>query len=167
MVLNLIGRDPFLHGMGHCTYITCQPPSVCLFGKIVFYIFLERFFIKGKVNFEVHWILSFSNPRTNVWLIVRLIFLSFWLIFSIFSTTLRIQFELFHPSIVSIFQCMCTYPINPMGIHLLCCVHGNKHIKTHDVVHNTFANIVWDVGFHVGWKQLHVLFSNTFNSSYW
>jgi hypothetical protein len=24
---------------------------------------------------------------------------------------------------------VCTHPINPMGIHLLPCTHGNKHTK--------------------------------------
>ncbi len=62
---------------------------------------------------------------------------------------------------------MCTYPINPMGIYFLCCVHDNKRIGTHDVVRNTFATIVWDVSFHVRWKQLHELLSNMFNSSCW
>jgi hypothetical protein len=53
-----------------------------------------------------------------------------------------------------------------MGIHLLCCVHDNKCIGTHDVICNTFATIARDVGFHVGRKQLHVLPSNTINSSH-
>jgi hypothetical protein len=44
----------------------------------------------------------------------------------------------------------CTHPIDPMGIHLLHCDHDNEHIGTHDGVRNTFATIVWDVGFHVG-----------------
>jgi hypothetical protein len=59
-------------------------------------------------------------------------------------------------------QCVCTHPINPMGIYLLCCTHNNKHIRTHDVV---FPMIAWDADFHVGWKQLHVFLSTTFNSS--
>jgi len=66
-----------------------------------------------------------------------------------------------HPLIAGIFRCVCTHPIDPMGSHLLCCVDGNGRIGTHDVVHDTF------VGFHVKWKQLHVLPSNTFNSSCW
>jgi len=52
-----------------------------------------------------------------------------------------------------------------MGIHLLRYVHGNKCTRTHDAVCNTFVAIVWDVSFHVGWKQLHVFFLNMFNSS--
>jgi len=52
-----------------------------------------------------------------------------------------------------------------MGIHLLHCVHGNKHTGTHDAIRNTFVAITRDVGFHMGQKQLHVLPSTTFNTS--
>jgi hypothetical protein len=37
-----------------------------------------------------------------------------------------------------------------MGIHLLHCAHGNERMGTHDAIHNTFAAIAQDVGFHVG-----------------
>jgi hypothetical protein len=50
-----------------------------------------------------------------------------------------------------------------MGIHLLRCVHGNNHTRTYDAIRNTFVAVAQDAGFHVGRKQLHVLFSNTFN----
>ncbi len=63
--------------------------------------------------------------------------------------------------------CVCTHPIDIMGIHFLHCVHGNKWTGTHDVVRDTFVTIAWDAGFHVGRKQLHVLPSNMFNSSRW
>jgi hypothetical protein len=69
-----------------------------------------------------------------------------------------------YPSIVNKPWCVCTHPINPMGIHLLHCAHGNEHIGTHDVIHNIFATIAWNVGFHVGQQQLHAFFSTTFNS---
>jgi len=46
--------------------------------------------------------------------------------------------------------CVCTHPIDLMGIHLLRCVHGNKCTWTYDVIHNTFTTIARDVGFHVG-----------------
>jgi hypothetical protein len=39
-----------------------------------------------------------------------------------------------------------------MGIHFLCYTHGNKHIRTYDAIHNTFATIVKYVIFHIGWK---------------
>jgi hypothetical protein len=37
-------------------------------------------------------------------------------------------------------------------------------MRTHDVVRDTFATIVHDVGCHMGWKQLHVLSSTMLNS---
>jgi hypothetical protein len=51
-----------------------------------------------------------------------------------------------------------------MGIHLLHYVHGNNHTRTYDVICDSFVAIAQDAGFHVGWKQLHVLPSNMFNS---
>jgi hypothetical protein len=42
-----------------------------------------------------------------------------------------------------------------MGIHFLCYAQGNEHIGTHDAIHDTFATIVQDVGFHRGEKQLY------------
>jgi hypothetical protein len=60
--------------------------------------------------------------------------------------------------------CVCTHPINFMGIHVLCCTHGNECMGTHDVVHDTFAVIARDVGFYMGWEQLHAKPSTTLNS---
>jgi hypothetical protein len=54
-----------------------------------------------------------------------------------------------------------------MDIHLLHCAHGNEHMGTHDAVCDTFVAIAQDVGFHVGWKQLHALPLTTFNSFHW
>jgi hypothetical protein len=54
-----------------------------------------------------------------------------------------------------------------MGIHLLHCINGNECIGTHDVVWNTFVTIAWDVDFHVGQKQLHLIISIMFNSFCW
>jgi hypothetical protein len=51
----------------------------------------------------------------------------------------------------------CTHPIDLMGIHFLHCAHGNERIGTHDVIHNTSATIVQNVGFHMGQEHLHVL----------
>jgi hypothetical protein len=36
---------------------------------------------------------------------------------------------------------------------------------THDAICDTFVAIVQDVGFHVGWIQLHAFLSTMFNSS--
>jgi hypothetical protein len=51
-----------------------------------------------------------------------------------------------------------------MGIHFLHYAHGNERIKTHDAIHDTFATITQDVGFHVGREQLYALPLTTFNS---
>jgi hypothetical protein len=75
---------------------------------------------------------------------------TFWLSSLVFSIALRTQLGLLHPSITGILQCLCTHPIDPMGIHLLCYIHGNKCIGTHDVICDTFVTIAWDFGFHVG-----------------
>jgi len=62
---------------------------------------------------------------------------------------------------------MCTNPINPMGIHLLCCAQNNECTTTHDVICDIFPTITQDVGFHMGREQLHVFPSITFNSFCW
>jgi len=55
-----------------------------------------------------------------------------------------------HISIANLPQCVCTHPINPMGIHLLHCAHGNEHKATHDAICDTFVAIAWDANFHMG-----------------
>jgi len=55
---------------------------------------------------------------------------------------LQTRFGLPHPSITGLFQCMCTHPIDPIGIHLLHCTHGNEHTRTHDVIRDTILAIV-------------------------
>jgi len=119
--------------------------------------------------FETHGAqnLSYSNPKAGIWLTTQLVFLDFWLFSPLFFTSLRTRLELPHPSIVGILQCVCTHPIDSMGIHLLHCVHGNECMGTHDVVHDTFVAIMQDVGFHVRKKQLHAFLSSMFNSFHW
>jgi len=53
-----------------------------------------------------------------------------------------------------------------MGIHLLCCAHGNKCTWTHDAVRNAFVAIVQDDGFHIRQEQLHAFPSPIFKSSH-
>jgi hypothetical protein len=98
------------------------------------------------------WILSCSGPWVNVWFTSWLVFPTFQLFSSTFSTTFRTWLKLPHPLIVGILRCMCTHPIDPMGIHLLHCTWGNKQTKTHDVVCNIFVVVAWNVDFCVGWK---------------
>jgi hypothetical protein len=112
-------------------------------------------------------IFSCYGPRANAWLITKSILPTFQLSSMVFCTTFHTQLGLPHPSIAGIFQCVCIHPIDPMGIHFLRCTHGNECTGTNDAIHDTFAAIMWDVGFHMGWKQLHALPSITFNSSHW
>jgi hypothetical protein len=112
-------------------------------------------------------ILSCFGLGAGVWLTTWLIFRAFRLFSPIFFIALYTWLELPHPSIVGIFQCVCTQPIDLMGIHFLRCVHGIKRTRTHDVIRDTFATIVWDADFHMGRKQLYALPSTTFNSFCW
>ncbi len=116
---------------------------------------------------EVHCaqILSCSSSRVGTWLTTWLVFPTFQLSSSNFYTTFYMWLGLPNPSIVGIPWCV--HPIDLMGIHFLCCVHGNEHTITHDAICDTFVAITWDVGFHVGWEQLHALPSTTFNSFCW
>jgi len=119
--------------------------------------------------FEIHCvrILSCSGLEVGIWLIIWLAFLTFQLSSPSFSIVLWMWLGLSHPSIISICHCMYTHPINAIGVHLLCHAHGNEYMGTHDVVCDTFVAIAQDVGFHVGWKQLHTLPSTMFHSSHW
>jgi hypothetical protein len=110
-------------------------------------------------------ILSCSSARVGVWLTIWLIFLSFWPTSLVFSTVFQIRLGLPHLLVASILQCGCTHPIDPMGIHLLCCAHDDEHTWTHDAIHDTSVAIAHDAS-SWGQEQLHVLLSNTFNSSH-
>jgi hypothetical protein len=118
---------------------------------------------------EVHcaWILSCFSLGACVWHINWVIFLSFQLSSPFFSIALQMWLGLPHLSIISLPWCVCTHPINPTGIHFLCCTHANKCIGTHDVVFDIFAIIAQDVDFHLGWEQLHAFPLTTFSSSCW
>jgi hypothetical protein len=121
--------------------------SKCLHHHTLFSMFFNEIF-------EVHHaqILSCSNPRVGIWLTTQPIFLTFPLFSSKKFTAFHMWLGLPHPSIARIPGCVCTHFIDLMGIHLLCYVHGNECIGTHDGIHNTFATIAWDINFHVGQK---------------
>ncbi len=86
-------------------------------------------------------ILSCFGLRVGAWFTVQLVSPTFWLSSPFFFTTLHMRLGLPHPSIGSISQCVCTHPIDSMGIHFLHCAHGNKRIGTHDAIRDTFATI--------------------------
>ncbi len=83
------------------------------------------------------------------------------IIFPSLSTTLCTQLRVTHPSITSILRCVCTHPIDLMGIHLLCCAHGNKHIGTHDVIPTFLLSLgemsasLWDKNNYICFLQPH------------
>jgi hypothetical protein len=110
-------------------------------------------------------ILSYFNPRAGIWFTCQLVFLTFQLFSLVFYTVFHTQLGLPHSSIASIPWCVCTHPIDSLGIHLLHCAHGNERIETYDAIRDTFAAIARDASFHMEWKQLRALLSITFNSS--
>jgi hypothetical protein len=112
-------------------------------------------------------ILSCFDLEVGTWLPTQPIFPAFLLFCTSFFTTFRMQLGLPHPSIPNILWCMCTHPIDVMGVHLLCCTHGNEYIGTHDVIRDIFVAITRDVDFHVKRNQLHTLPLTTFHSSRW
>lgn len=79
------------------------------------------FNILSNENPNVHWthILSCSCLSMGAQFTIQLIFSMFLLSFAKHFTTLPILARIFHLSIVSFFQCMCTQPINPLGVHSL------------------------------------------------
>jgi hypothetical protein len=96
-------------------------------------------------------------------------FFNFSIIFLIFSTTFNILNTIW---IITSFNCKC--PLKcvhtshwPYGYSPFRYAYGNKHMGTHDVIHNTFAIIVQNVNFHMGWEQLHALSLTTFKSYHW
>jgi len=108
----------------------------------------------GKSQAHCVQILSCSRLEASVWFITQLIFSTFWLFSLIFSKTLRTWLGLPHPSIANILQCVCTHPIDLMGIHFLCYVHGKECIGTHDVIRDTFVTIAWNASFSHGMKTI-------------
>ncbi len=128
---------------------------------------LSSMLSNGKSQAHCVQILSCSGLEASVWFITQLIFSTFWLFSLIFFKTLRTWLGLPHPSIANILQCVCTDLIDLMGIHFLCYIHGKECIGTHDAIRDTFVTIARNANFHMGWKQLHVLPSTTFNSFRW
>jgi hypothetical protein len=53
-------------------------------------------------------------------------------------------------------------PLNPIGIELLHCAHGEETTTSHGAMWDTFASIAIDVGFHVAHKQTHIIMPPTF-----
>jgi hypothetical protein len=85
----------------------------CLHHHILFNMFIDGIFKAHQVQ-----ILSCFRLGVSVWLTSWLFFLAFQLSSSFFLESFWTWLRLPHPLITNIPQCMCTHPINPMGIHL-------------------------------------------------
>ncbi len=73
----------------------------------------------------------------------------FHLALNIFFIALCTRLGISHPLILGVSHCICSQPLDPMGIHLFHGVHGGERTGSHDVVRDVFATIVRDMGFHV------------------
>jgi hypothetical protein len=101
-------------------------------------------------------ILSCFSLGASTWLITQLIF-SLLIVFPSFLCNISYA-TWTTPSLNCRHFSMCVHASHwPYGYPFLCCVHDNKHTRTHDAIHDTFANITRDVSFHVGCKQLRAL----------
>jgi hypothetical protein len=76
-------------------------------------------------------------------------YLFFHLTLDVFFTLLHIRLGLSHPLVLGVSHCICSQPLDLIGIHILCCIHGEKRMALHDVVHGAFVTIVKNARFHV------------------
>jgi hypothetical protein len=58
-----------------------------------------------------------------------------------FMFCIAIKLGLPHPLAFGLTHCIYGWPLNPIGIHLLCCAHGGERTTSHDVVQDVFASI--------------------------
>lgn len=124
--------------------------------------------LSNKISeFHCAWILSSFSLRARISLTTWLVFSAFQLSIPIFFITFQMWFRLPHLSIAGILRCMCTLPIDTMGIYLIHCAHNNEHTRTQDAICSTFVTIVRNAIFYMRQEQLQVLPSTMFNSSCW
>ncbi len=89
----------------------------------------------------------------RAWLLTCLVIPFFCLPLDVLFITLCIRLGFSHLLVFRVSHCICSQPLDPIRIHLLCCMHGGKRMASHDVVQNVFATIARDVGFHVSQEQ--------------
>jgi hypothetical protein len=115
--------------------------------------------IISNLPFDSHWACLKLCARSNVytWLSTYSIILFFRLASNVFSIALHTKLGLSHPLVLWVSHYICNQPLDLMGFHLLCYIHGGERTTSHDVVWNAFVVIVKDARFHVSKKQTHVL----------
>ncbi len=100
---------------------------------------------------------SCARLDVGAWLLARSIIHFFHLLSNIFFTTLCTRLGLSHPLVLGVSHYICSQPLDPMGIHLFRCAHGEEKMASHDVVQIVFVTIVKIAGFHVSQKKIHVI----------
>jgi hypothetical protein len=98
-----------------------------------------------------------AGQNAKAWLLTYPIIFFFPLLSNVFSTTLHIRLSISHPLVLGVSHYICSQPLDPMGIHLLPCVHGGERTTLHYVGRDVFVAIMKDVKFHVLWEQTHIL----------
>ncbi len=88
-------------------------------------------------------------PGVNTWLSTRPSIFFFHMVSNDFSTALCIRLCLSHLLILGVSHCICSQPLDPMGIHLFHCIHGGEKMVSHDVVRDVFTAIGKSARFHV------------------
>jgi hypothetical protein len=77
--------------------------------------------IHSNLPFDLHQ--THLRSCVGIWLLACLIILFFHLALNVFSTTLCTRLGFSHPLVLGVSHWICNQPLDPMGIHLLCCVH--------------------------------------------
>ncbi len=62
---------------------------------------------------------------------------------------LRTWLGLPYPLTFGLSHCICDQPLDPMGIHFLCCAHDGDKTTSHDIMQDVFVSITRDVRFYV------------------
>ncbi len=84
------------------------------------------------------------GPSVNTWLLTHPIIHFLCLPLDVFSTTLHIRLGFSHFLVFGVSNCICSQPLNLMGIHLLHCAHDGEKMVSYDVVRDAFVALVKD-----------------------
>jgi hypothetical protein len=103
------------------------------------YMIIFSIIIFLNLSYDSHWMFEVvCGPSGGVWLLACLVIPFFHLPLNVFSITLHIKLGLFHPLVLGVSHCICSQPLDPIGIYLLHCAHGGKRMTSYDVVRNVF-----------------------------
>jgi hypothetical protein len=77
---------------------------------------------------------SCARSGASICLLTCLVVPFFHVLKDYFSITLHIKLGLSHPLLLGVSHCICSQPLDPMGIHLFCCAHGGEKMTSHNVM---------------------------------